>query len=343
MHFGSVTANPDGTVDTSAVEGVDPDLIIKPFHQAGVVVSLREFTINAMNQHHGMQADERFDMDPAKGEDFDQDGIPHELTIGDITAITLWQAQLGTPGQVLPDAPAERETVKTGEMLFAQTGCTDCHVPEMKLESRYFIEPNPYNPAGNWKDSSQSFSFDMTTTGEGPYLERSGGGAIIRAYTDLKRHDLCDDPSRPDAIRHFCNEQLAQNRPDQNEKPGTEFFLTRKLWDVGNSPPYGHVGDLTTIAEAILMHGGEARKSRDAFAALPEDDQKAVVRFLKTLQVLPEGSERVVAQSANATEIDHEANPKTNSPVSNQLVEMLILLPAVLGAGCWIGLKIRPD
>ena len=31
----------------------------------------------------------------------------------------------------------------------------------------------------------------------------------------------------------------------------TEEFLTRKLWDVGSSDPYGHRGDLTTMTEAI--------------------------------------------------------------------------------------------
>ncbi len=65
VNFGSLTAFPDGTLDTSQCEGVDTDLIVKPFHQAGVVVSLREFSVNAMNQHHGMQAEERFDLNPA--------------------------------------------------------------------------------------------------------------------------------------------------------------------------------------------------------------------------------------------------------------------------------------
>jgi CxxC motif-containing protein (DUF1111 family) len=67
---------------------------------------------------------------------------------------------------------------------------------------------------------------------------------------------------------------------------------------VGNSAPYGHRGDLTTITEAILMHGGEARESRDAFVTLATEDQAAIVRFLKTLQVLPPGSNRVVVEES---------------------------------------------
>ena len=110
---------------------------------------------------------------------------------------------------------------------------------------------------------------------------------------DLKRHNLCDDPGDPGAIQFYCNEKLAQGRPDQDGRPGAEFFITRKLWDAGNGAPYGHRGDLTTIAEAILAHGGEARAARDAFAGRPVEDQAAVVNFLKTLVVLPAGSPRL--------------------------------------------------
>jgi len=273
-------------------EGIDHDLIVKPFHQAGKVVSLREFSNNAMNHHHGMQAEERFDLNPAKGMDFDGDGVERELTIGDETAISIWQAQLSTPVQVMPAKQEDRELIKHGEKVFADVECTSCHVPSMVLNTRFFVEPNPYNPAGNCKsveDGCPSYSFDMTKTGDKPRLEKGPKDtAIVRAYTDLKRHNLCDDENSPNPIRWFCNEQLAQGRPDQDGKPGTEFFLTRKLWDVGNTAPYGHRGDISTITEAILYHGGEARASRDAFAAKPVEDQKALVAFLKTLQIVPQ-------------------------------------------------------
>ncbi len=281
--FGHITALPDGTVDTSEVKGVDPDLIVKPFHQAGAVLSIREFTVNAMNHHHGMQAEERFDLNPAKGPDFDEDGISRELTIGDITAGAVFQAQLGTPGRVVPETEAERESAAHGEILFEQVGCTTCHVPMLELDSSMFGEPYGRNPDGTFSDSSTTFWLDLTTDGEEPRLESNGdGGAYVRAYTDLKRHNLCDEE-----IDFFCNEQLTQGRPDQDGRPGTEFFLTRKLWDVGNSAPYGHRGDLPTITEAILYHGGEARESRDAFVSLSAAEQADIVGFLKTLQVLP--------------------------------------------------------
>jgi mono/diheme cytochrome c family protein len=288
----------DVTIENGQVvesKGVDTDLIVKPFHQAGVVRSIREFTVNAFNHHHGMQAEERFDLNADKGPDFDADGMSHELTIGDITAATIFQAALGTPGQRLPVDPAQLEAIGRGEQLFAEIGCASCHVPDMRLNSPIFIEPNPLNPSGTFSDESQSFAFDMTQQGVEPRLELTPeGGAIVRAYTDLKRHNLCDDPSDPEPIRFFCNEYRDQNRPAQDGRPGAEFFLTRKLWDVGNSAPYGHRGDLTTLTEAIRVHGGEARAARDHFVALDVADQAAMVQFLKTLQVLPAGSERVV-------------------------------------------------
>jgi len=271
-------------------DGIDPDLVVRPFHQAGKVVSLREFSTNAMNHHFGMQAEERFDLNPAKGPDYDNDGVVRELTIGDQTAISLWQAQLSVPGRVMPKTPALRKLVADGERLFGSIGCAACHRPELSLSSRYFVEPNPFNPPGTCASAAEGcaeVAFDMTVAGELPRLERGAGRtAVVRAYTDLKRHNLCDEPG-PGAIRWFCNEQLAQGRAGQDGRPGAEFFLTRKLWDVGNTAPYGHRGDLSTITEAILVHGGEGRASRDAFAGLPVDEQRAVVTFLKSLQIMP--------------------------------------------------------
>ncbi|MGF1640447.1 MAG: di-heme oxidoredictase family protein [Rhodospirillales bacterium] len=268
----------------TASSGVDTDLVVKPFHQAGVVRSIREFTVNAFNHHHGMQAEERFDL-MGKGSDFDDDGVERELTIGDITAVTLFQAALPVPVQEVPTDRRASLAVKQGEKLFEDVGCAACHMPTLRLDSRLFVEPNPLNPPGTFGDASQSVSFDMTRVSGLEKAERRG--AIVRAYTDLKRHVMCDAPDHPDAIRHFCNETLDQGRPEIDGRPGRECFITRKLWDVGNSAPYGHRGDLTTIAEAILAHGGASRASRDAFVALGDDEQRKIVAFLKSLKADP--------------------------------------------------------
>jgi mono/diheme cytochrome c family protein len=272
-----------------ASEGVNTDLVVRPFSQGGVTTSVRQFSIDAMNHHHGMQAEERFDLNPDRGfdSDFDQDGVHRELTIGDITSVAIWQESLSVPQQVLPGDPAAVQKIQEGQALFGDIGCSDCHKPTLVLNSRFFSEPNPYNPPGTWKDLTQSVAWDMTKQGEKPRLQKERDGTVlVHAYTDLKRHDLCDDPGDPDPIRYYCNEQLSQDRPAQDGRPASEFFLTRKLWDAGSSAPYGHRGDITTLTEAILYHAGEARDSRDNFAALPRDYQQEIVAFLGSLQVV---------------------------------------------------------
>ncbi|MEQ1893026.1 MAG: di-heme oxidoredictase family protein, partial [Planctomycetota bacterium] len=274
VSFGELTANPAGTFDTGAVEGVNADLIVRPFHQKGVVVSLREFTNNAMNHHHGMQASERFGL----GVDHDQDGKVDELTVGDVTAATLYQALLPVPGRKLPADPARRAVVDAGEALFASLGCAECHVPALRLESPLFSEPNPFNPAGNLQvaDVPAPLVVDLTAAGPGPHLAReTDGSVLVPAFTDLKRHDMGAE---------LDNEQLVQGGV------ATELFLTRKLWGMANEPPYLHNGRALTIHDAIVKHGGEGLASREAYQALTQTEQRSVVDFLKTLQVLPENS-----------------------------------------------------
>jgi hypothetical protein len=295
VNFGQITANPNGSVDTSKIRGIDSDLIIKPFHQKGVVNSVRVFTVNAYNHHHGMEAVERFGVGQKdnKGNvittnDFDEDGVPDELSVGDITAATIFQVAMNIPGRVLANDSARRAAAGRGETRFADIGCTDCHKPSLSLNTRFFSEPNPFNPPGNLRvqDVQHPFTFDLTRAIPKPRLERTeAGGAIVRAYTDLKRHVICDDQDP-----FFCNERLVQNGVPVDQ------FITRKLWDVGNTAPYGHRGDLTTITEAILHHAGEARAHRERFAALSKDQQGEIVEFLKQLQVLPNGSAREVTE-----------------------------------------------
>lgn len=310
VNFGAITAAADGSLDTSQVEGVDADLIIKPFHQKGVVISLREFSNNAMNHHHGMQSTERFGMARTGSKDFDQDGHEDELTVGDITAVSVWQAALGTPGQMIANDPVVARAVIRGERLFGDIGCESCHVSSLTLNNPNFTEPNPYNPDGNLTpdETTAVFTFDMTAYGQGPRPAKTHEGKInVRAFTDLKRHNLCDDD-----YNHFCNEQVVQAGVP------TELFLTRKLWDVGSTAPFGHRGDLTTMTEAIHFHGGEARASRDQYFALSQQQQAEIIEFLKSLQILPTDAQGLVVdengQAKNQTRVvrKNEAVKRSN-------------------------------
>ncbi|WP_164822348.1 di-heme oxidoredictase family protein [Sinorhizobium meliloti] len=293
ISFGFVSSKPTGELQLHEIEGIDRDLVVRPWLQKGTVTSLRTFTVTAMNHHHGMQPVERFGMHLTGTRDFDHDGVTDELTEGDITALVVWQASLNVPGRVIPREPQQRSAVSHGEQLFNQVGCSSCHVPRLVLQRPVYSEPGPYNLEGtlNRREVTVPFEFDLTKDGPLPRLERqSDGSAIVRAFTDLKRHKICDREKQ-----HFCNENLVQGfaRTDQ--------FITRRLWGVGNTDPYGHRADLTTIREAILNHGGEARGSRIGFEELSTSEQESVVAFLKSLQIVPEGSAQTVQEAVEVT------------------------------------------
>jgi len=277
ISFGSLVAHPDGGVDVEGVRGVDFDLVVKPFGVKGVAVSLREFTIFALNQHHGIQATERFGWPRTGSEDFDGDGVADEFTVGQVSALTAFQASLPAPGRAPFKKSGDEQVASLGEQRFSEVGCAGCHRPRLPLRSLWFFEPSPYNRPGAVVPSDVGGQVAVPL----PFSAKSGldrdadGAPYVAAYTDLKRHVICDDDDP-----FFCNEKLRQDFVPVNQ------FLTSKLWDAGTSAPYGHRGDLTTLSEAIIHHSGEAKAVKQAFLALPDRDKAAVVTFLRSLQVL---------------------------------------------------------
>ena len=95
----------------------------------------------------------------------------------------------------------------------------------------------------------------------------------IRPYTDLLLHDM--------------GPGLADGRPDF-EATAAEW-RTPPLWGIGlfqavsRHSFYLHDGRARSLEEAVLWHGGEAQRSRDAFAKLPQADRAAVLKFLNSL------------------------------------------------------------
>jgi hypothetical protein len=303
LNFGELTLNNAGLWDTSKVQGLGrlsllstdshnpPTLVIRPWHQASNIVSLREFTNTAFNQHHGIQSTERFGLDT----DQDGDGVRNELTRADVTAVTVWQATMAVPGRVIPRDPEIERAVAAGEHAFETIGCATCHVPRLPLSKAgaIFSEPNPFNPPGNLR-TGETRTLNVDLAGAllpPPRLRPDARGTVwVDAYTDFKLHDICD-AGNDDA------EPLDQNQSQWSRRflEGNCRFLTKRLWGAANEPPYFHHGLFTTMRQAILAHGGEAAGSRRAFEALPVYERDALVEFLKSLQVLPPGTrDRIV-------------------------------------------------
>lgn len=300
VSFGVLSRSADGRWDVSRVEGLPasslvpngsvaaPNLIIRPFHQAGRVVSLREFSNNAFNHHHGIQSTERF----GNGTDPDGDGFMDELTHADITAVSVFQAVLPVPGRVIPRDPGIEAAIRLGEDTFATIDCARCHVPRLPLSAkgRIYTEPGPFNPEGNLRPGeAPEFSVDLADTKlPQPRLKPGGidGIVYVPAFTDFKLHDICDGPDDPN------REPLDMQHPpgSQGFFEGNTRFLTKRLWGAASEPPYFHHGRFTTLREAVLAHAGEAMDSREAFQALPAGRQNAVIEFLKSLRILPPGT-----------------------------------------------------
>jgi len=313
--FGRLARRQDGSWDVSAVTGLaapsltsggpssPPSLIVRPFHQAGHVISLRQFSNNALNHHHGIQTMERF----GAGVDADGDGWANELTRAEVTAVSVFQAVMAVPGRVIPRHPQVEEAILRGEELFPQIGCAECHRPTLELDHDgwIFTEPNPYNPAGNLRPGeAPTFSVDLGHPSlPSPRLRPNAGVVAVPAYTDLKLHDITSGPTDPN------REVLDMNQPAGSPGffAGNGKFLTRKLWDVGKKPNYFHHGLFTTIRQAVEAHAGEALASALAFAALPEADRNAVIEFLKSLQVLKPGTRALV--------VDENGEPRLWPPV----------------------------
>jgi len=300
ISFGTLARDAGGRWIASGVRGLSPkslvadgstappSLVVRPFHQAGAVVSLREFTNNAFNHHHGIQSTERFgdDTDP------DGDGFTNELTRADVTAAALFQATMAVPGRVIPRDRDVEAAVWTGEQRFASIGCTSCHIPALPLADGGWVysEPNPFNPPGN-VSSGPSLSVDLTDSRlPTPRLRPVNGVVMVPAYTDLKLHDITSGAADPN--REALDMQFA---------PGTDAFaagngrfVTRKLWGTANEPPFFHHGMFTTLRQAVLAHAGEAANATAAFNALSSYEQDCVIEFLKSLQVLPPGTRHLV-------------------------------------------------
>lgn len=306
VSFGTLARFADGGWDVSRVEGLPapslatagslapPSLAIRPFHQSGSVVSLRQFTNNAFNHHHGIQPSERF----GDHVDADQDGFADEMTRADVTAAVLFQAALPVPGRVIPRDPEISTAIARGERLFGRIGCGRCHVPALPLDRGgwVFTEPSPFNPAGNLRPGDMpTVRLDLTDERlPKPRLKPINGLVWVPAFTDLKLHDISDGP-----------DDVGREPLDLNQPPGTAAFaagnsrfLTRKLWGAANEPPYFHHGLFTTLRSAVLAHAGEARREAAGFRALAPDQQDNVIEFLKSLRVLKPGTRHLIVDES---------------------------------------------
>ncbi|MEO1018835.1 MAG: di-heme oxidoredictase family protein [Pseudomonadota bacterium] len=306
VEFGVLAAAPvpagDGChpqFDYTAVEGIDDDLIVRMFGWKGNHASIREFARAAAHNELGMQAVELV------GEtDGDHDGTTSELSVGDLTALTVYMAALERPTSLLeldelgivPLPPEERADIEAGESLFAEVDCVSCHKPQMTIDDPVFTEPSTHPdfaelemPSGDLAEviglaPETAIKFDLTADqpnnqidvvhgGEfrlGAFPSDADGRAVVSWYSDFRRHDMGEALADPVDVHGF----------------GASVWPTRSLAGVGSTGPWLHNGHATTLEEAIQAHGGEAVESRVKFTALDPQDQARLIAFLENLVII---------------------------------------------------------
>ena len=110
---------------------------------------------------------------------------------------------------------------------------------------------------------------------------KTGSNAAIAAAANLVIHPYTD------LLLHDMGEELADGRPDFRAS-GREW-RTPPLWGIGlirivnGHSNLLHDGRARDVTEAILWHGGDAEKSREAFRNMPKADRSALVKFVGSL------------------------------------------------------------
>ena len=308
VEFGMITANPDGSLDTAAVDGCDPDLMIRPFHQKGMASSMRIFARGALERHFGIQSmDLLLKLNPARNPatwDEDEDEMVDEFNEAELTAMTLFNAGLPAPVET-----TNGETLtELGRAQMTALGCTECHKPFLTVEDPTFRD---VSSTGN------VIEVDLLDPALGmPRLQAEADGSVkVPCWTDLKRHDIGPASNEPldqpgDNTRpNWDGGGRGESLPYTNPPIAKELMLTMKLWGVGDTAPYFHDGSMATIEAAILAHGGDATASRMAYESATAGNQLGLLAFLAQLRVGLVGEVLPIEREAGVFDVDAARMP----------------------------------
>jgi Di-haem oxidoreductase, putative peroxidase len=299
INYGSITARPNGSVDTSQVDGVDPDLRVRPFFLHGDTMSIREFIVGALNAEMGLEAvdpdmrnavrnggrrvvtpagmvlDGRVDRieQPAvadENDDSDHDGIVNEIPTSLVDFMEFYLLHYFKAGT----GENSGEAID-GKNQFTSLGCAACHVPNLTInrdrrvaDVETVFDPARGNPFNRMFATATPFLTAVDDHSGFPTLKRANQGSFVvrNIFTDFKRHDL--GPNFHE--RNFDGTIRTE-------------FLTTPLWGVSTTPSYGHDGRSQDLMSVILRHGGEAQQARDNFVNAGVGTQRNLIMFLNTL------------------------------------------------------------
>jgi len=244
-------------LDTSMIEGVSADLVVRPFGRKGNNATTRDFDCGAIRFHQGIEPVEVV----GHGVDHDKDGYINEIGIGQMSALAIFNTTT--------KPPVESPYGGNGEAIFKDTGCADCHMPELNTATATLayhfpeVADHPMNP------DTEFYAVDLKDVGFA--ANDTGSGVKVRLFSDLKLHAM--------------GEGLQETLPPPTTDVQNQTFITARLWGIADTAPYLHDGRATTLTDAIHWHGGEAKRARDHFVyQLTDPQRRELLEFLRSLR-----------------------------------------------------------
>ena len=111
---------PGFTIQWDKIQGVSADLVVRPFQFKGIASNVRNFVRDACQFHFGMEPRESnpdFDT-PSENHDSDNDGIPDELSLGDVSALTIYTMAVRPPFEAQSRDEVENRWARRGRNIF---------------------------------------------------------------------------------------------------------------------------------------------------------------------------------------------------------------------------------
>lgn len=169
IDFGHLTIGPSGGMDFGELDGISPDLVVRPFQFKGIASTLRNFAAGALNFHFSVQARELMDRHLIPDDNptgMLADDVRNEIMDGDVTALTVFVAALRPP---MEDTTAlDPATVFQGRTLFDAVGCAVCHVPSLRIQDPrvtildpYFVEQQERRKDANYTSIKEALLSDL--------------------------------------------------------------------------------------------------------------------------------------------------------------------------------------
>jgi hypothetical protein len=267
---------------------------VRPFFAEGSEFSIRGFILGALKNEMGLHAstDPEYTIASAGGRVVTPSGLvldgsldkiqgappPDPENGNEVDPATVDHLEFYLLNYFKPGHGQQTQQVQMGREVFNKIGCNSCHMANLTInhDRRVADVETVFDPVRGNFNNLFATAIPLTNSiddGTGlPTLKLPAGNSFVvkDVFSDFKRHDVGSGFYE----RNFDGTMQTT-------------FITRPLWGVGSTAPYGHDGRSVTLDDVIRRHGGESLKSRNAYVALPNVQSQALQAFLNSLVLFP--------------------------------------------------------